>query len=389
MLEPAGGLWRAGVDRSAGLRRAWRLYGFRLCDPCRLEPAFCDPDCRRRRRPFVDSHGLRRLPSAGRVFRHWHLGRGGSIPPDFCAMDSAWRWNRDIAALAGGEVHGRRWLGEGGVRRQILRRAGYRQLLDRAGSCRRGHRRDLLVSAHPKRACSVGHPRQSAGGGKRWRQYDPGEIRGLCLRRRRRCDGRGADLFPEGVDHAVQRLQRRRLDGVCAFHRGDRRHRHARGTDHRRADLLLLAKLAVRLRNLVPDGAWRHRYRRHAGGAARNMGLGAGAIRLFDFPHSAAVDRTGYAGARLHPACPRNESARAKGRQRGRDPPRGDHHVRYRNRCVDRGLRPCGRRLRRLAVCLRRRQYHDREIRLAGQHAARPHHQPAHNGDFAGAWRRR
>ena len=131
----------------------------------------------------------------------------------------------------------------------------------------------LAVYLHPALAPRPGarrHPRFGGRRRERRRRQFPDQALGLCGDRGRHRHGRRADLSAEGAHLARRRLLGARLDRLRDLHRGDRRHRHDRGADHRRAScstccrptsphfgtwyLILLGALAIVVMLFAPQG---------------------------------------------------------------------------------------------------------------------------------------
>ena len=119
------------------------------------------------------------------------------------------------------------------------------------------------------------------------------EASGLCARLVRSGAGR-RDLLHEHPQNFAQRRVRPQLGGRRRLHRGHRRHRNARGADHRRRCLLCASLGARRLRRLVlaRHGRGRGRRRRvRAGGdmgiSSRSLGFAASAFAATAHPHGA------------------------------------------------------------------------------------------------------
>jgi hypothetical protein len=322
MLEPAGGIWRARQHRPAGLRRARRLCGVRAGDP----PGDWIP-CSRSCWP-ASSGAVLSIPTGFVVFRlqgayfaigtwvaaevyrlifaQWQAlggGTGTSLPSDVA---------RSIWGLGcGGEMFDVRssaardivayWMAL--VLVVVVIGGMYLFLRTRNG---------LALSAirdNPDAAESVGV------------DTDRAKFAVYIFAATGRGAGRRADLLPVGDDHAAERVLGDRMDGLRPVHRGDRRHRHAGGADHRRDHPASPAKLAVGLRDLVPDGAGRAGHRGDAGGAQGDLGLGGQRYDFSIFPTRRRLIGPDTPVPDYTKPIKEMTTARARRRERGMDLP--------------------------------------------------------------------
>ena len=181
----------------------------------------------------------------------------------------------------------------------------------------------------------------------------------LVHRHRRR-----ADLCAKGAHLAGCRLLSDRLDCLCHLHRGDRRHRHAsKARSSVSSSSSCLQNLLRRLWLLVSADPRADRHRRHACLRPRGLwGLFADRTGIQLFPVRRGPDRRTISSSRQREGHMADITTDVL-----------DHRHRARR----------ARRRRALLSTYGVENMVDQPLPLAGEYAARPHHQPAHDGGAA------